>query len=45
VADESFNDLASSHGAALLRLAYLLSRDTARAEDPVQDALIKSLAQ
>lgn len=35
--------LVRSHEAALLRLAYLLCRDSARAEDLVQDALLRVL--
>jgi RNA polymerase sigma-70 factor (sigma-E family) len=43
VADEAFADFVQTHGADLLRVAYLLCRDGARAEDLVQDALIKML--
>jgi len=43
VADEAFTAFVQAHGAALLRFAYLLCRDSARAEDLVQDALVKML--
>jgi RNA polymerase sigma-70 factor (sigma-E family) len=43
VADEAFTAFVQTHGATLLRFAYLLCRDSARAEDFVQDALIKML--
>jgi len=43
VADEELVLLVRSHEAALLRLAYLLSRDSARAEDLVQDTLLRVL--
>lgn len=43
MADETFTAFVQEHGAALLRFAYLLSRDSARAEDLVQDALVKLL--
>jgi RNA polymerase sigma factor (sigma-70 family) len=35
--------LVESDGAALLRFAYLLCRDTGRAEDLVQDALVRMM--
>lgn len=38
-----FDDLVTAHGAELLRVAYLLSRDSALAEDLVQEALVKAL--
>jgi RNA polymerase sigma-70 factor (sigma-E family) len=43
VADQELEALVRAHEAALLRLAYLLCRDAARAEDLVQDALIRVL--
>jgi RNA polymerase sigma-70 factor (sigma-E family) len=43
VADEAFTAFVQAHGAGLLRFAYLLCRDGARAEDLVQDALVKML--
>lgn len=43
MADEAFTAFVQTHGAMLLRFAYLLCRDSARAEDLVQDALIKML--
>jgi RNA polymerase sigma-70 factor (sigma-E family) len=45
VSDARFDDLFAEHGAGLLRVAYLLCRDRGRAEDLVQDALIKALRQ
>ena len=38
----SFDDYVVARSAALLRFAYLLARDRGRAEDLVQDALIKA---
>ena len=35
--------LVESHGAALLKFAYLLCRDNGRAEDLVQDALVRMM--
>lgn len=35
-----FDEWVQSRGAALLRFAYLITRDHARAEDAVQDALV-----
>jgi len=43
VADDELEALVRTHEAALLRLAYLLCRDSARAEDMVQDALLRIL--
>jgi RNA polymerase sigma-70 factor (sigma-E family) len=43
VADEELEMLVRAHEAALLRLAYLLCRDSARAEDLVQDAFLRVL--
>lgn len=43
MADEELELLVRSHEAALLRLAYLLCRDSARAEDLVQDTLLRAL--
>lgn len=43
VADDELVALVRAHEPALLRLAYLLCRDSARAEDLVQDALIRVL--
>jgi RNA polymerase sigma-70 factor (sigma-E family) len=40
-----FEAFATEHTAALLRLAYLLCRDSGRAEDLVQDALERALRQ
>jgi DNA-directed RNA polymerase specialized sigma24 family protein len=45
VADEDLVALVRTHEAGLLRLAYLLCRDTGRAEDLVQDALLRVLRQ
>lgn len=39
--EESFEDFVRSRGPALLRYAHLLCGDGARAEDLVQDALVK----
>jgi RNA polymerase sigma-70 factor (sigma-E family) len=41
VADEALTAFVQEHGGALLRVAYLLCRDGGRAEDIVQDALVK----
>jgi RNA polymerase sigma-70 factor (sigma-E family) len=41
VADEAFTAFVQEHGAGLLRVAYLLCRDSGRAEDIAQDALVK----
>jgi RNA polymerase sigma-70 factor (sigma-E family) len=41
--DAGFDAFATQNTAALLRLAYLLCRDPARAEDLVQDALEQAL--
>ena len=41
--DEQFSAFVSRDGAALLRFAYLLCRDSGRAEDLVQDALVRML--
>lgn len=41
MADEAFTAFVRKHGAALLRIAYLLCRGGGRAEDIVQDALVK----
>jgi RNA polymerase sigma-70 factor (sigma-E family) len=41
--DPEFTAFAQSHGDELQRIAYLLCRDGARAEDLVQDALVKLL--
>ena len=43
MADEQFATFVHEHGAALLRVAYLLCRDRARSEDLVQDALVRVL--
>ncbi len=43
MADQELKALVRVHEQALLRLAYLLCRDSARAEDLVQDALIRVL--
>jgi RNA polymerase sigma-70 factor (sigma-E family) len=43
MADEPFNAFVVAHGGALLRFAYLLCRDRARAEDLVQESLLKAL--
>jgi RNA polymerase sigma-70 factor (sigma-E family) len=43
VADDELERLVRAHEAALLRLGYLLCRDSARAEDLVQDALLRLL--
>jgi RNA polymerase sigma-70 factor (sigma-E family) len=45
VADEDLVALVRTHEAGLLRLAYLLCRDAGRAEDLVQDALVRVLRQ
>jgi RNA polymerase sigma factor (sigma-70 family) len=45
VADEELEMLVRAHEAALLRLAYLLCRDSARAEDLVQDAFLRVLGR
>ena len=37
-----FDVFVAAHGAGLVRFAYLLTRDLARAEDLVQDALVRS---
>jgi RNA polymerase sigma-70 factor (sigma-E family) len=39
---ESFDEFVLARGTALLRFAYLLTRDAGRAEDLVQDALLKT---
>jgi RNA polymerase sigma-70 factor (sigma-E family) len=39
---ESFDEFVLARGPALLRFAYLLTRDSGRAEDLVQDALLKT---
>jgi RNA polymerase sigma-70 factor (sigma-E family) len=41
VADDQFSEFVRTHGDTLLRLGYLLCGDGARAEDLVQDALVK----
>lgn len=41
-ADQTLTDLYAAHWAGLVRLAWLLVRDSARAEDVVQDAFISS---
>jgi len=43
VVDEQLSAFVSRDGAALLRFAYLLCRDSGRAEDLVQDALVRML--
>jgi len=43
VADEELESLVRTHEAGLLRLAFLLCRDSARSEDLVQDALLRVL--
>jgi RNA polymerase sigma-70 factor (sigma-E family) len=43
VADEELELLVRTHEAALLRLAFLLCHDSARAEDLVQEALVRVL--
>jgi DNA-directed RNA polymerase specialized sigma24 family protein len=45
VADKELEMLVRAHEAALWRLAYLLCRDSARAEDLVQDALLRVLGR
>jgi RNA polymerase sigma-70 factor (sigma-E family) len=41
VGDEAFSAFVRQHGAELLRFAYLLCGESARAEDIVQDSLVK----
>jgi RNA polymerase sigma-70 factor (sigma-E family) len=41
VADDQFSDFVRAHGASLLRFGYLLCGDASRAEDVVQDSLVK----
>ncbi|HZZ97903.1 MAG TPA: SigE family RNA polymerase sigma factor [Jatrophihabitantaceae bacterium] len=43
MADEAFTAFVQAQGTGLLRFAYLLCQDRARAEDLVQDALVKML--
>lgn len=43
MADEELELLVRTHEAALLRLAFLLCHDSARAEDLVQEALVRVL--
>jgi len=40
-----FDEWVAQRGAALLRFAYLLTRDRARAEEAVQDALIAAYSR
>jgi RNA polymerase sigma-70 factor (sigma-E family) len=40
-----FDDWVTQRGAALLRFAYLLTRDHARAEEAVQDALVAAYSR
>ncbi|TCC26278.1 sigma factor [Kribbella sindirgiensis] len=40
-----FDEWVGQRGAALLRFAYLLTRDHARAEEAVQDALIAAYSR
>src|SRR5580698_5414873 len=41
--DERYDSFVREHGAALLEFAYLLCRDRSRAEDLVQESLVKAL--
>ena len=41
--DDQFDSFVAENGGALLRCAYLLCRDRGRAEDLVQDSLVKAM--
>lgn len=43
MADEQFDAFVAAHGSRLLRFAFLLCRDRSRAEDLVQESLLKAL--